>query len=90
MASTSPKTVELLDGPVCRGFRRYWPPPQVSLAVAVMEAPEEPGRAYKTLMALGRGGRLASYQRIHLYDAQGFGESTLSSVAHCCQRSLVT
>ncbi|MDQ0665415.1 hypothetical protein QFZ35_003913 [Arthrobacter ulcerisalmonis] len=37
---------------------------------------DEPGRAYNTLVGFGPdGGRLASYRKIHLFDAQGFGES---------------
>jgi predicted amidohydrolase len=35
------------------------------------------GRAYNTLVAFGNdGARLAFYRKIHLFDAQGFGEST--------------
>jgi predicted amidohydrolase len=40
----------------------------------VVETSKEPGRAYNTLVAFGPdGGRLASYRKIHLFDAQGFG-----------------
>ncbi|MDQ0733117.1 putative amidohydrolase [Arthrobacter sp. B1I2] len=43
----------------------------------MVETSEEPGRAYNTLVAFGPdGGRLAFYRKIHLFDAQGFGEST--------------
>lgn len=42
----------------------------------VVETSEEPGLAYNTLVAFGPdGGGLASYREIHLFDAQGFGES---------------
>ena len=42
-----------------------------------METSEEPGKAYNTLVAFGPdGARLAFYRKIHLFDAQGFGEST--------------
>ncbi len=42
----------------------------------VVETSDEPGRAYNTLVAFGPdGGRLAFYRKIHLFDAQGFGES---------------
>ncbi|WP_286138819.1 nitrilase-related carbon-nitrogen hydrolase [Arthrobacter sp. OV608] len=43
----------------------------------MVETSDEPGRVYNTLVAFGPdGGRLASYRKIHLFDAQGFGEST--------------
>ena len=43
----------------------------------VVETSEEVGRAYNTLVAFGpSGARLASDRKIHLFDAQGFGEST--------------
>ncbi|ELT42783.1 nitrilase-related carbon-nitrogen hydrolase [Arthrobacter nitrophenolicus] len=49
---------------------------RIALVAGVVETPEEPGKAYNTLVAFGPdGGRLASYRKIHLSDAQGFGES---------------
>lgn len=43
----------------------------------MVETSDEPGKAYNTLVAFGPdGGRLAFYRKIHLFDAQGFGEST--------------
>jgi len=43
----------------------------------VVEATGEPGKAYNTLVAFGPDGhQLAFYRKIHLFDAQGFGEST--------------
>lgn len=48
----------------------------MTLVAGVVETSDEPGRAYNTLVAFGSdGGRLASYRKIHLFDAQGFGES---------------
>jgi predicted amidohydrolase len=42
-----------------------------------VETSEEPGKAYNTLMAFGPdGARLAFYRNSHLFEAQGFGEST--------------
>ena len=52
-------------------------PDGIPLVAGVVETSEEPGKAYNTLVALGPdGARLAFYRKIHLFDAQGFGEST--------------
>jgi predicted amidohydrolase len=49
---------------------------RIVLVAGVVETSKEPGRAYNTLVAFGPdGGRLASYRKIHFFDAQGFGES---------------
>jgi predicted amidohydrolase len=74
--ATFPEVAEPLDGPVCRELagiaRRY----RIALVAGVVETSDEPVRAYNTLVAFGPdGGRLASYRKIHLFDAQGFGES---------------
>ena len=43
----------------------------------VVESSHDPARAYNTLAAFGSDGALlAAYRKIHLFDAQGFGEST--------------
>jgi predicted amidohydrolase len=49
---------------------------RIVLVAGVVETSDEQGRAYNTLVAFGLdGGRLAFYRKIHLFDAQGFGES---------------
>ncbi|MEW1805491.1 nitrilase-related carbon-nitrogen hydrolase [Pseudarthrobacter sp. NPDC080039] len=49
---------------------------RIAVVAGVVESSEDPGRAYNTLVAFGPdGGRLAFYRKIHLFDAQGFGES---------------
>lgn len=74
--ATFPEVAEALDGTVCRELaiaRRY----RTGLVAGVVETSEEPGRAYNTLVAFGPDGdRLTFYRKIHLFDAQGFGEST--------------
>ena len=50
---------------------------RIALVAGVVETADEPGKAYNTLVAFGPdGARLAFYRKIHLFDAQGFGEST--------------
>lgn len=75
--ATFPAVAEPLDGPVCRGLAAIARRHRIALVAGVVETSEEPGRAYNTLVAFGPdGGRLAFYRKIHLFDAQGFGEST--------------
>jgi len=74
--ATFPQVAEPLDGPVCRELAAIARRHRIALVAGVVETSEEPGKAYNTLVAFGPdGGRLASYQKIHLFDAQGFGES---------------
>jgi predicted amidohydrolase len=52
-------------------------PDGIPLVAGVVETAEDSGKAYNTLVAFGPdGARLAFYRKIHLFDAQGFGEST--------------
>lgn len=75
--ATFPAVAEPLDGPVCQGLAAIARRHRIALVAGVVETSEEPGRAYNTLVAFGPdGGRLASYRKIHLFDAQGFGESS--------------
>ena len=72
-----PAVAEPLDGPSAGNS----PPPRPDTASrwwrAWWRASDEPGKAYNTLVAFGpSGARLAVYRKIHLFDAQGFGEST--------------
>lgn len=75
--ATFPAVAEPLDGPVCRELAAIARRHRIALVAGVVETSEEPGRAYNTLVAFGPdGGLLAFYRKIHLFDAQGFGEST--------------
>jgi deaminated glutathione amidase len=74
--ATFPEVAEPLDGPVCQELARTARRHRIALVAGVVEASEEPGQAYNTLVAFGPDGdRLAFYRKIHLFDAQGFGES---------------
>ncbi|WP_426976339.1 carbon-nitrogen hydrolase family protein [Pseudarthrobacter sp. O4] len=74
---TFPGVAEPLDGPICQELARTARRHRIALVAGVVETSEEPGKAYNTLVAFGPdGNRLASYRKIHLFDAQGFGEST--------------
>lgn len=71
-----PVVAEPLDGPDCRELAAIARRHRIALVAGVVETSEEPDRAYNTLVAYGPdGGRLAYYRKIHLFDAQGFGES---------------
>lgn len=74
--ATFPEVAEPLDGPVCRELADTARRHGIALVAGVVETSEEPGKAYNTLVAFGpEGGRPACYRKIHLFDAQGFGES---------------
>src|SRR6476620_8682949 len=75
--ATFPAVAEPLDGPVCQELAGTARRHRIAVVAGVVETSEEPGKAYNTLVAFGPdGGRLAFYRKIHLFDAQGFGEST--------------
>jgi deaminated glutathione amidase len=75
-----PAAAEPLDGPVCTALAATARRHGVALVAGVVEAADEPDRAFNTLVAFGPdGGLLASYRKIHLFDAQGFGESRFIS-----------
>lgn len=75
--ATFPEVAEPLDGPVCRELAGTARRHRIALVAGVVEATGEPGKAYNTLVAFGPDGdRLAFYRKLHLFDAQGFGEST--------------
>jgi predicted amidohydrolase len=75
--ATFPEMAEPLDGPVCRELAGIARRHRIALVAGVVETSEEPDKAYNTLVAYGPdGGRLAFYRKLHLFDAQGFGEST--------------
>ncbi|MDR6415590.1 carbon-nitrogen hydrolase family protein [Pseudarthrobacter sulfonivorans] len=75
--ATFPEVAEPLDGPVCQELAATARRHRIALVAGVVETSEDPGKAYNTLVAYGPdGGRLAFYRKIHLFDAQGFGEST--------------
>jgi predicted amidohydrolase len=71
------EVAEPLDGLVCRELASTACRHRIALVADVVETSDELGKAYNTLVAFGPdGGRLAFYRKIHLFDAQGFGEST--------------
>ena len=75
--ATFPEVAEPLDGPICQELANTARRHQIALVAGVVETSEEPGKAYNTLVAFGPdGARLAFYRKIHLFDAQGFEEST--------------
>src|SRR6478735_10721335 len=72
-----PAVAEPLGGPICRELASTAARHGITLVTGVVEASDEPGKAYNTLVAFGPSdARLAVYRKIHLFDAQGFGEST--------------
>ncbi|WP_427136553.1 carbon-nitrogen hydrolase family protein [Pseudarthrobacter sp. S9] len=75
--ATFPVMAEPLDGPICQELAGTARRHRIALVAGVVERSEEPGKAYNTVVAFGPdGSRLACYRKIHLFDAQGFGEST--------------
>nr|MBW4096154.1 amidohydrolase [Acidobacteriota bacterium] len=74
--ATFPQVAEPLDGPVCKELASIARHHGIALVAGVVESSDETGKAYNTLVAFGLdGGQLAYYRKIHLFDAQGFGES---------------
>lgn len=75
--ATFPKLAEPLDGPICQELAGTARRHRIALVAGVVETSDEPDKAYNTLVAFGPDGKqLAFYRKIHLFDAQGFGEST--------------
>ena len=75
--ATFPEVAEPLDGPICHELASTARRHRIALVAGVVETSDEPGKAYNTLVAFGPDGRqLAFYRKIHLFDAQGFGESS--------------
>jgi len=75
--ATFPLIAEPLQGPICQELARTARRHRIALVAGVVESSEELGKAYNTLAAFGPdGSHLASYRKIHLFDAQGFEEST--------------
>ena len=68
---------EPVDGPWADGVRRIAADAGITV-VAGMFTPADDGRVHNTLLAVGPGGADtdAHYDKIHLYDAFGFTEST--------------
>ncbi len=66
---------EPLDGPFCSGLAAAAKETGVALVAGVFE-PAPDGRVYNTAVAFsGRGERVASYRKLHLFDAFGHRES---------------
>lgn len=79
---TFPQVAEPLDGPVGTELARLAALHGVAVVAGVIEVSDVPGRAYNTLVVHGPGGRrLASYRKIHLFDAQGYAESRFIKAA---------
>jgi predicted amidohydrolase len=71
---------EPVDGPWADGVRRIAAEANVAV-VAGMFTPADDGRVYNTLLATGRGID-THYDKIHLYDAFGFTESSTVAPGH--------
>ena len=70
------KTAQSLDGPIAERLYMTAARHRVAVVAGLLEASEDPDRAYNTIVAIGPdGARLASYRKIHLFDCQGFRES---------------
>jgi deaminated glutathione amidase len=68
---------EPLDGPFCSGLSALAKDTGVALVAGVFE-PAPDGRVYNTAVAFdGRGELVASYRKLHLFDAFGHRESDL-------------
>ncbi|MCZ2401996.1 carbon-nitrogen hydrolase family protein [Paenarthrobacter sp. Z7-10] len=75
--ATFPLMAEPLDGPICQELASTARRHRIALVAGVVESSEEPDKAFNTVVAFGPDGSLlARYRKIHLFDAQGFGEST--------------
>jgi predicted amidohydrolase len=72
--------LEPVDGPWADGVRRIAAEANVAV-VAGMFTPADDGRVYNTLLATGRGID-THYDKIHLYDAFGFTESSTVAPGH--------
>lgn len=67
---------EPVDGPICTELARIAVEHSIALVAGMVESGDEPGRAFNTLVAFdAKGRRLATYRKIHLFDAQGYAES---------------
>ena len=70
------EAAQSLDGPFVDGIRRLAIELDVILVVGVVERIEDASRFSNTLVAVGNGGDiLATYRKLHLYDAFGDRES---------------
>ena len=68
-------TAEPLDGPFCAGLASATPVSLAALVAGVFE-PAPDGRVYNTAVAYdGAGELVASYRKLHLFDAFGYRES---------------
>jgi predicted amidohydrolase len=68
---------EPIDGPFIQGVRALATELDVHLVVGLVERIDEPSRFSNTLVAVSpRGDILATYRKLHLYDAFGEKEST--------------
>lgn len=74
--ATFVEVAEPLGGPVSTELARIAAEHSLALVAGMIETADQPGKAFNTLVAFGSSGRiLASYRKIHLFDAQGYAES---------------
>lgn len=67
---------EPLDGPICTELSRISATHAIALVAGVAESGARAGKAFNTLVVFDAAGRrIASYRKIHLFDAQGYAES---------------
>lgn len=67
---------EPLDGPFVTGLADAAATAGVTVVAGMFESvPGDPGRAYNTVVALGPGGLVGRYRKLHLFDALGWRES---------------
>lgn len=74
--ATFPDIAEPLDGPVCTELGRIAARNSLAVVTGVVEMGHHPSRVFNTLVVFDAAGSLiASYRKIHLFDAQGHAES---------------
>lgn len=66
---------EPLDGPFVTDLAAASAATGVVAVAGLFEVSDVPGRAFNTVVVVGPGGLLASYRKVHLYDALGWRES---------------
>lgn len=95
MCTFGPPTFDLaavaepLEGPFVDALHQVAERCRVTVVAGMFERSVEPHRAYNTAVAVGRGGLLAAYRKIHLFDALGARESD-RLVAGDPEKGLVT
>lgn len=74
--TTFPDVAESLDGEVCMELGRIAAHSSIAMVAGVVESGHRSSRVFNTLVVFDEtGSRIASYRKIHLFDAQGHAES---------------